>query len=739
MRRSDAREPPRRGRVGWLVAAFALAWATSSSASAQDRVRADAAVDDGFPRASLEFVASVATAPRGGSFDLGVRFELAEGWHVYFRNPGEAALGTELTFAGEGATIGPVAWPTPTRLLDPSGTIATFGYEHEVLFPVRVAVAADAPSTLRTSVVADFLVCRVECIPGRVTLARTIPVADAPIPASAEVVSRFESTRAALPTTATPTEVRLVTPLAPLPPASRIRATLALTCPTCDPWSLAGVAPESTFFPDRIDGLHVRPIGLRATGATTAELELELESTADDPGVDQSLTGIVAIPGSRTFAREIALDVPRARAGAGVPTTAPTVPGAAPRAPPLGLLLLLGFLGGVVLNAMPCVLPVLALKLFALTRDAGADRRSRIRHVAAYSAGILASFLGLAELVLALRAAGTSVGWGMQLQEPRFVALLAAGVVAFAMGLFGVYSMGVDATSLAGSVDRRTGAARSFGEGVLAVVLATPCSAPFLGTAVGVALTQGGPLVVAVFVAVGLGLAAPYAALVLVPGASRLLPKPGAWMHVVEQALGFALLATAAWLVFLVGELTDLEGMGRALVGTWVAAAVVWAASLARSLPPLRRHLVRFGLVTLLGVASVALLRDLRIATHAPATTGSASWSDEAVREHLDAGAIVFVDFTAAWCITCKANERLVLDTDPVRRRFAEAGVVTLVGDYTRRDPRIAAVLERHRRAGVPLYLVHSPARPDAPEVLPELLTEGIVLDAIERAEGDSR
>lgn len=736
------------GRRRALLALLALTLAGASSRARADQVRVESAIDDGDARAVLSLLTSVETATRGETFDVGVRFALDDGWHVYFRNPGEAALGTELTFRAEGARVGEVAWPVPERLLDPSGTIATFGYEEDVLFVAPVAVARDAGETIVVSVVADFLVCKIECVPGRVSLARTLRVADVEHPADEETRDRIDATRAALPRAPSDAGANVVISLTPsaIAPRSRARATVTITCADgsrCGPLRLAGVRAEAVFFPDRVQGLTIRPVALRAEGAHAATLELELEASADDPGADQRLSGIVALPTERgRLALEIDGPIPRARAAAQRTdaSTDAVTPGATDSDMPLWLVLLFAFLGGLVLNVMPCVLPVLALKVFAVAQGVGESRAQRTRHVLAYVVGVVGSFLGLAIAVVALRAAGTSVGWGMQLQEPRFVAALAAVVVVFALGLFGVYSLGVSATTLAGAVDRRTGPARAFGEGVLAVVLATPCSAPFLGSAVGFALTQPSAIVIAVFVVVGLGLSAPFVLLALVPRTARMLPRPGAWMHVVEQALGFVLLGTAAWLVWIVGTLAGVDGMARALGLALVAAFVTWGAASVRDLPTMRRRVARLALLVVLVTSGLALVRDLAVgADAAPRTAGHGAWSEEAVRAHLEDGAIVFVDFTASWCITCKANERVVLAADDVRRRFDDAGVVTLVGDYTQRDPRIAAVLERHRKAGVPLYLVYSPARPASPEVLPELLTEGIVLDAIARAEGGSR
>jgi len=361
----------------------------------------------------------------------------------------------------------------------------------------------------------------------------------------------------------------------------------------------------------------------------------------------------------------------------------------------------------------------------ALGQLAQQGGRARWQHVLAYGAGIVGSMLALAGVVLGLRAAGTQVGWGFQLQDPVFATVLAAALVVFALGLFGVYTLGVDAAALGEKVDRAHGLRRSVGEGVLAVVLATPCSAPFLGTAVGFAFAGSAWTILAVFAAIGVGLALPFALLALVPGARRLVPKPGPWMETLQRVLGFVLLGTAVWLLWLVGQLTGTDGMARALAFLVALAAAVWL--LARTE---RRAL---GALLAATVIAPAALWAFPLPEPEAAADTERAWSPERVQAALAESAPVFVDFTADWCITCRANERLVLQSDAVQQALEESGTVFLVADWTRRDETIRAVLAEHDKAGVPLYLLYRPGE-TTPEVLPELLTEAIVTDALRRA-----
>ena len=402
----------------------------------------------------------------------------------------------------------------------------------------------------------------------------------------------------------------------------------------------------------------------------------------------------------------------------------------------LAWILLLAFLGGIILNAMPCVLPVLALKVAAIGELARRDGRTRGLHVAAYTAGILVSLWLLALTVLGLRTMGTEVGWGFQLQEPLFATGLAAALVVFALGLFDVYSLRVGGSGVARAVDQTHGLRRAVGEGVLAVVLATPCSAPFLGTAVGFAFTTSSTLTIPlVFTAIGLGLALPFAVVALVPGARRWIPAPGPWMERLQRVLGLLLLATAIWLLWIVGQIAGASAMARALSFLLAAGAATWLiAEGFRSSSGFRRG-IPIALAGALLVAVVIWMLPLAAEEEPLEGASTSEWSAERVSATLGAGRPVLVDFTADWCITCQANEELVLGSGAVQDTLAETRTELMVADWTRRDETIRAVLATHGKAGVPLYLLYRPDAPSNPEVLPELLTQAIVIAALRRAD----
>jgi thiol:disulfide interchange protein DsbD len=393
---------------------------------------------------------------------------------------------------------------------------------------------------------------------------------------------------------------------------------------------------------------------------------------------------------------------------------------------------MLGLLGGVLLNAMPCVLPVLAIKLAWLAEVGRLERRATALHAFAYAAGIQATMLALAGATLALRAGGTSVGWGFQLQEPRFVAALAVVTALLAANLLGAYEIGSPAGALARLGAQATGARRSFFDGLLAVVLATPCTAPFLGAAVGFALAGGAPQVLAVFAAIGLGLSAPVLLAAAAPGAARLLPRSGPWMQELRRAAGLMLLATVVWLLFVLGGIAGAGAVSAALLLVWLAALGAHALGWRQRSGGRGRAAATALAGSALLAASVGVVRVERAAEGG--REGALAFDAAQVAAQVASGRAAFVYFTADWCVTCKVNERLVLDDERVRAALRELDVAVFRADWTRRDEAIRAELARFGRAGVPAYLVYAAGDPASPRVLPELLSVDLLLAALRDA-----
>jgi thiol:disulfide interchange protein DsbD len=704
------------------------------------------AADASGPRVEARLLVDAERVQPGAIFRAGVLFSLDPGWHIYWRNPGQSGLPTELEWRAAGARVGPIRWPAPAVFREADGFITTYGYADQVLLASELSFPAGASGERELAVTADFLACEVTCIPGRIELARSVSLG-APLPADPATASEFErwAKRVPLAPAALGVQLDALWSQSAIRPGDSFRGALALvSCADgpaeCRPWRLHG-APADAFVPDALDSIELEATGSRPHPGVEDGALLLLGGRASPDAVEgeQRLGGVLALKRRGSGVQYVEVDVPLPRAPAGahveriaadwLEAPAPAHPGL-----PLWGALALALLGGLILNLMPCVLPVLAIKVFGIAESARYGRPELLRSAGAYTLGIESAMLALAFAVSLLRSAGTAVGWGFQFQEPLFIAALSAVLVVFALNLFGVFEIGVDAGGLSELSRRATGARRSFFEGVLAVVLATPCSAPFLGTAVGFAFASPAAVGLAIFLAVGLGLALPYLAIAAVPGWARWLPRPGAWMLQLRRLLGFAVLATVVWLLSIPSSAGAVVALLAWLVaialGTWIAGSLQAAG---------RRAAARGAFAAVaLGALAAALVLPLD-ASVAPdrEIARSDSWrpfDPQAIRAELEGGRAVFVDFTADWCLTCKANEQLVLADARVEAEFERLDVARFKADWTRRDERIRAELAAHGRAGVPLYLVYSPHAPEKPSVLPELLTIGRVLEALRAA-----
>ena len=658
-------------------------------------------------------VAEATAAVPGARLTLGLLLEHDPHWHTYWRNPGDSGLPTELDLTlPDGVVVEAIEWPHPQRF-ELAG-IVNFGYGERRLLPVSITIPADyAKPSLPVRASARWLICEVECLPGKADYALELPVAP-----KADVDPRwrgdFAAARADLPRAATAT-------LAVAEDGDAI--TLALG-------GLDAVAAPAQWrwFPEtpEVVANGAQPQWQRTADGWQARWPKSEYFTALPADV-----ALVAVDGDGTAWRFAAAT---AGTAASMPAAAAPLPVPGNPTAPFSLLpaLLFAFIGGLILNLMPCVFPVLSIK--ALGALGSADDRAELRrHGVWYAFGIVATFLLLAGVLLALRAGGEQLGWGFQLQEPRFVAGVALLLFAMALSFSGVWEFGGRFMGAGQRLTEGHGARASFFTGALAVVVASPCTAPFMGTALGWALAQPAATALAVFAALGLGLAAPMLLLGFVPALARALPRPGPWLEGFRQLLAFPLYLTVVWLLWVYGEQTSPLGMAWLLAALTALAFALW---LLGRRPAMRSSRLR-ATAAIVSAAALVLAFGLPLSAPVPASAsvrkGDADaepWSEPRLAELRAAGRPVLVNMTAAWCITCLANERVALSTDTVREALAAHDVAYLKGDWTRQDAAITRYLQRYGRNGVPLYVLYPPGG-GAPRVLPQLLTADGVADAI--------
>ena len=685
---------------------------------------------------TAELVAERSAVQPGGSVMIGLRLQHIPHWHTYWRNPGDSGLPTTIDWQlPPGAEIGEIEWPAPKRL--PIGPLVNYGYEDDLLLPARFTAPANARpgQDLVVRANAQWLVCKDVCIPETGQFELRLPVVAAgTMPGSTAATGLFERAAATR-------SVPLQGWTADLQQHGR---DLLLTLQADGSQSLPAALPDLQVFPyaeqvidPAVHELHRTPRGyaLKMKLMADAKPPAQFQGIAVTQGASGAAFG-AARPSVEFSApwREVAqLSWPegaRPMATAGKPAP-PAVEGSAARS---GLLaaLALAFGGGVLLNLMPCVFPVLSIKLIGLTKQA--DHPAALRtHALAYGAGVVLTFLALAAVLIGLQAAGSAVGWGFQLQEPGVVFVLALLFIAIGLNLMGTLELANLVPQRLLQWDARSPGGDAFASGVLAVIAASPCTAPFMGAALGYALTQSATTSLLVFAVLGAGMALPYMLLTVLPGWRARLPRPGPWMLHLRQGLAFPMFATAVWLLWVLGQQAGVGAMARLLMAVVGLGLLVWAAGIGGSRGWLGKALGGAAAVALLAWSWPSELPAAGVARSEGGVTATAGdWLpyDEAVLADLSArGKPVFVDFTAAWCVSCQVNKRLVLHTDEIQRAFAAADVTLMQADWTRRDPVITQALARLGRNGVPVYVLFRPGR--EPLLLPEILSQGVVRDAL--------
>ena len=659
----------------------------------------------------VELLADTTAVDRSGqSFQLGLHFSLEPGWHIYWINAGDSgqppSVQWKLPPFMPASSIGPMQFPVPQRL--PLGPLMDFGYQNEVLFPFAVHFAPSGTVNTKSLTVeanVHWLVCSRVCIPGKGTVELTLPLSSTPGTLNPKTTVLFEQTQRSLPK--------------PLPATASVAATqnaqsIVLTA------HLGRSISSAEFYP--FDQNLIANAATQTVDPLSDGFRMTIAKDSSAGIIHQPLHGLIKLQDGMTY--EFTSPIAYIKFSVANP-------------PQQGMLrvALLAFLGGIILNLMPCVFPVLFIKGLALVQSS-TEERARLRlHGLTYTLGILVSFWAIVAVLLLLRAGGSHIGWGFQFQSPIFVSLIALLLFFLGLSLAGQFEIGLTLTSAGGSLAQKSGYTGSFFTGVLATVVATPCAAPFLGVAIGYALVQPALITFLIFTALALGLAFPYMLLTLQPAWTRILPKPGVWMEYLKQATAIPIFGTVIWLVWVFAQVAGQNAVAFLLAGFLLAAIAGWALGRwpARTVSTLVA-VILLGLAVWLPIVAARNLAPVASSTKTSAS-GGLQWEPYSVQklaEYRAQGKSVFVDFTAAWCLSCQVNERVVLDRADVQQAFRKSGVILMRADWTNHDDTITEALAQLGRSSVPDYVLYSGGSANEPQLLPEVLTPGIVFHALQ-------
>ena len=703
----------------------------------------------------VRLVADVKSVQPETTFHVGLLMMMDPGWHTYWKNPGEAGLPPEIEWTlPEGITAGEILWPVPHKYVE-GGEVVVYGYEKEnmLIVPMTASASLSEGTTVTIKAFASWLECKELCVPADDSTELALAIdGRKPTPDNLALFDRYVQRvpQSYSKSDAVSLSIRQSNEAVELHIAPGAGKKLA-------------VARDSVpdFYPEAYDGLGIGRTEVSATAdGATLRIPLSLFTRGSAPDTIRGVLLYQLLSGERK-ARMI--DIPLSSDFIGTLRVVgekssslldqPFITDGVTDAKPLLTYVFFAIVGGLLLNIMPCVLPVIGLKVFGLMKLGGEDPAKVKKLGAFFSLGIVATFLVMALLVILLKAAGEQIGWGFQFQEPVFVIIMCTIVFAFGLSLFGVFEIRLPGTAVAGLSDavNKAGSeggssAGSFSEGVFATILATPCTAPILGTALGFAFAQPADVVLLIFTCVAIGMSLPYFVLTLKPGWMKWLPKPGEWMVTAKQFMGFLMMATLVWLLYVLGKQLGMEGViwtGAFLV---VVGFACWLIGRFATLTASRGKNLRTWVLALLVLAAGYWLFLQPVIEADEMISGAAGASNEesgiawepfslpVLEGYLKDGKPVFIDFTADWCLTCKVNEKAVLTDEDVVEKFNSSGIIAIKADWTRRDPAITRLLSKFGRSGVPLYVIFPAGKPREPIVLPEVITSGMVVEAIEKA-----
>ena len=678
-------------------------------------MRAQGQIYQGKQLVQADALANVSAVVPGEPFLVGVRLKMQPHWHTYWKYPGDAGIPTDIKWElPEGWRAGSIQWPIPLKLQEP-GDIQIYGYHDEVLLIQKIAPAKSFTSpTVKLSAKVNWLVCEKICIPGDTVVTLSLPSAPTNSPANTDLFARFQKQLPGSPGTNFSASWK----------SDATGLVLNVTQPELAKF------PSVEFFPSPPENVAVGHPRLESHEGGAYTFRIPLDNAKQD---FKSLPGLIVFGNATDAPDRSAWDVSvgSEKATANENSTSRDVV----------RFLVFGFIGGFILNLMPCVLPVISLKIFGFVQQAGQSRGRIFRSGLAFIAGIFVWFLGLALVLVIIKSAGGQPVWAAQFTNPYFVLFMSAVVLVFALNLFGVFEINLPqwlsrrAVAAEGSMH---GDAGSFFQGVFATVLATPCTAPFLGTALGFAFAQSAIVILLMFGSIALGMSAPYFLLSAQPAWLKFLPKPGPWMVRVKQLMGFLLIATLLFLLSVLGAQRGVASLIWTCAFLLVLSIACWmkGAFLTPLISAKTRGLVLVLMLVLVIGGGIYFIGDKfqSAAAVANPTASGGGWekfTPERLASELQQGHAVFIDFTAEWCITCKFNESTVLETAAVQAAFSERQIVKLKADWTNGDPAITKLLKQFGRPGVPLYVLY-PGGTARPYVFPELLTKNIVLEKLE-------
>jgi thiol:disulfide interchange protein DsbD len=646
-------------------------------------------------------ISDVSAIKPGQKFRLGVLYNIEPGWHIYWKYSGDSGIPTKIDWhLPPGFKVGDLQWPLPLRDKEP-GDLEVFGYTSEVLlFATVEAPDALPPGPIPIEAKTNWLVCQSLCVPGSAQLKLDLGSGSSSASNAAQLFDKYSAQ-------------------VPKPLAKGIQAQFNRSGKNLE-ISVSG-APSG----EAIDFYPLPPSETEVGHVSRNGSKLLLSIESEPKPIDRIEGVLVVGSGDKREGYEIS--------GAAVPSASGNMTTSAGFG---ALLQALGFalIGGLILNVMPCVLPVISLKIFGFVSEAGESPQKAFRLSMAFALGILVCFAVLASVVILVRATGAQVGWGFQFQDARFIVFISCLVFAFALNLFGVYELSVSARATQGLAKLASGQGygSAFFQGVFATILATPCTAPFLGTASAFAFAQPPWITFLVFMFVGLGMTLPYLILAIKPEWLRFLPRPGNWMVRVRQFMGFLLIGTLLWLVWILGQMKGVDAIVQLGAALLLISILAWIKGSFWN--PVSTALSRILAATAMCVAILLAAGVYSFVTR-PSQLVWQQFSKDSLEKALASGRPVFVDFTADWCLTCKTNERFAIDTPQVRKAFSKQNAILLRADWTKGDPEITEILKSHGRAGVPMYLVYPRGgKDDEPTVLPELITSQTVLDALNKS-----